>query len=309
MAETIGSNPAFQHIMESIFESLEINDLNTCQKVSTYWRRLLENANFWLKNDKLDESIYGIASSGNLEALQFLNTIFPKDKLLEHSLKFQDAFGRKAIHMACQEGHLKIVEFLTDSDQLDFLQKQITVNDLLNDWSPFDYASLFGHVKIVKHLIQILDHIRTIWIREYENEKYKKLEYKAIGTVCHDAIIIGHVEILKVLLDFDEDMLSKMGYDLSKVIEFAVLNGHFEALKFLMPHLEENCFDSDELSDDLYIRLLNIAAKYKHIDIMKWLILKVSNPLSVSTKLAQEYGCNKIVAFVKLSVNGSKPHA
>ena len=124
MAESIGSNPAFQHILESIFESLKINDLNSCQKVSPYWRKLLENANFWLKNNKLDESIYEIARSGNLEALQFLNTIFPKEKLLEHSLKFQDAFGRKAIHMACQEGHLKIVEFLTDSNQLIFYKNR-----------------------------------------------------------------------------------------------------------------------------------------------------------------------------------------
>ena len=95
MAESIGSNPAFQHILESIFESLKINDLNSCQKVSPYWRKLLENANFWLKNNKLDESIYEIARSGNLEALQFLNTIFPKDKLLDLSLKFQDASGTR----------------------------------------------------------------------------------------------------------------------------------------------------------------------------------------------------------------------
>ena len=121
MAESIGSNPAFQHILENIFESLKINDLNICQKVSPYWRKLLENANFWLKNNKLDESICEIARSGNLEALQFLNTIFPKDNLLEHSLKFQDASGKKAIHKACEKGYFKIVKFLTNSDQLDFL--------------------------------------------------------------------------------------------------------------------------------------------------------------------------------------------
>ena len=68
-------------------------------------------------------------------------------------MKFQDASGEKAIHMACQNGHLKIVEFLTNSDQLDFLQKQISEKNPSNDWSPLMYASFFGHSKIVKHLI------------------------------------------------------------------------------------------------------------------------------------------------------------
>ena len=160
------------------------------------------------------------------------------------------------------------MEFLTNSDQLEFLQRQISVKKPSNDWSPLLYASYFGHTKIVKHILQILNHFRTIW--EDDFEKYDVLEDNVLGTdnglkAFHLAIIRGHTEVMKVLLDFDEGMTRTLVHANLELegIELAVVKGHLEAVKFLKQLLrnwEKNGLDIDKPFDGLDIEFLKSAA-------------------------------------------------
>ena len=171
------------------------------------------------------------------------------------------------------------MEFLTNSDQLEFLQRQISVKKPSNDWSPLLYASYFGHAKIVKHLIQILDHFRTIWNDEDNFEKYDVLEDNVLGTdnglkAFHLAIIRGHTEVMKVLLDFDKGFIRTLVHANLKGSELAVKKGHLEAAKFLkhlLRHWEENGLDIDKPFDWLDIKLLKVAANISEDEIKRYL--------------------------------------
>ena len=306
MAKSIGANSAFQHILENIFENLKIDDLISCQKVSSYWRKLLENQNFWLKNDKLEKTIYEIASSGNLEALQFLHPIFSKHNLLAKSNRYTDPSGRKAIHIACQEGHLEIVEFLTDLNQSKgWVLEQIILENREDGWTPFHYASFFGHATIVKHLLQLFDELLT----DEVEDKYDEYGLKAFCDnseehAFHFAIIKGHIDVIKAFMEYYLDLRLKRIFssDYMEGIELAVAHGHLEVVKFLLPYWEEDFLDAGEpLVEEFYEDLLGFAANKGHLEIMKWLILKVPNPFVFSTKLAQSYGCDELVDFVKTS--------
>ena len=302
MAESIGANSAFQHILENIFENLNIDDLISCQKVSPYWRKLLENPNFWLKNYKLEKTIYEIASSGNLEALQFLHPIFSKHSLLAKSNRYTDPSGNKAIHIACQEGHLEIVEFLTDSNQPShWVLEQITLENRKDGASPFIYASFYGHAKIVKHLLQsFYKLVPRNRLKEYESKAFRA---NSAEHAFHYAIEKGHIEVVKVFMEyeFELSLTWKLNSDYIEGIDSAAVHGHLEIVKYLLPYWENDCLDAGEPFEELYERLLRRAASSGHLEIMKWLIPKVPNPFVFSTKLAQRYGCDELVDFVKTS--------
>ena len=315
MAESIGANSAFQHILENIFENLNIDDLTSCQKVSPYWRKLLENKNFWLKNEKLDRSIHEIAKSGNVEALQFLNTIFTKSKLLEKSRTCSDASGRKAIHVACQEGHLEIVEFWTDSNHQyskGWVLNQIFLENQTDGWSPIHYASCFGHAKIVKYVLKL-------FYKLVPNYRYYEYRYKAFQTnsrgfgkhAFHLSIIKGHIDVTKVFMNygFNLGLTRILSPDYFNGIELAAFHGNLEIVKFLMPYWEENFRDTDLSFEKLYDIVLRRAASNGHLEVMKWVIPMVRNPFVFSTKLAQRFGCDELVDFVKSSGLVFQPQA
>ena len=84
-------------------------------------------------------------------------------------------------------------------------------------------------------------------------------------------------------------------------IDSAAVHGQLEVVKFLLPFWENDCLDAGEPFEELYERLLRRAASNGHLEIMKYLIPKVSNPFYFSTKMAQRYGCDELVDFVKTS--------
>ena len=47
--EQISQNPGLQHIIEQILINQNIESLNECKNVNTYWKNLLENPYLWVK--------------------------------------------------------------------------------------------------------------------------------------------------------------------------------------------------------------------------------------------------------------------
>jgi ankyrin repeat protein len=63
------------------------------------------------------------------------------------SLDAETKLGKQPIHVACEEGHLAVVEWLVDRDRA-----LLTAKDK-DDWQPIHFACGGGHLDVVEWLV------------------------------------------------------------------------------------------------------------------------------------------------------------
>ena len=139
----------------------------------------LLNINLNNKPDELYRNLLAIAKKGDKEKfLEILNQIFslPKDSI---NINFQDENGNSALHYACDEGNLKIVEILLKTN----CETNLKNNEKK---TALHLSSKRGYFDISKKLIE-----NGALLNIFDSENNSPIHY-----VC----IINHVELLKFFL-------------------------------------------------------------------------------------------------------------
>lgn len=168
-------------------------------------------------------------------------------------LTTQAMMGMEAIHIACEQGFLKIVEALIEADPAlatrpdvfnqtpilwaasrgyddivkFFIDKKVDLNTPsqhqvpdFDGWTPLHWACAGGHVSAAKMLIENGASLDTL----------TATHSAAIHLACRE----GHLEIIKLLLQHDPTCLNKPDSGGQTPILWAASRGHAKVVQFLM---------------------------------------------------------------------------
>ena len=190
--------------------------------------------------------------SGNLEVLQYLiqngSDIFSKTKN-----------GRSCLHLAAQEGHLKICRTF-----LQIYNFNIRARDD-DEWTVLHHAALSGNLEFVQYFIQNGSDVfsktkddKTVLHLAAKNGYLRmcmallqnySLDVNSMDddgwTVLHCAVRSGNLELFKYLIEKGSEIDSKTK-DHSSCLHIAAWNGSFNICKVL---LEEYSFDIHERNE------------------------------------------------------------
>ncbi|CAG8842339.1 6234_t:CDS:2, partial [Gigaspora margarita] len=147
--------------------------------------------------------------------------------------------GKTTLHWASINGYTTIVNILIKH------KAQVDVKDD-DDCTPLFFAAEAGHEKIVNMLI--------------------KHEADVIAAL-HNAISHGHVEVIKILLDYKQDTEV-----IKQALDHAADNNRLEAAKYLLT--EEARTDKDVDFNEQFFYHIYYAAKKKYKNVVKLLLKK-----------------------------------
>ncbi|GBO07023.1 Ankyrin-1 [Araneus ventricosus] len=161
------------------------------------------------------------------------------------NVNIADYKNRTAIELAVAHGKLEIVKMLSELER-------VSIHDKANDgFSLLHIAAQFGHLNIMKHLIQKGADIKS------ENDAGSK--------PIHVAAREGHKDIVQFLIDLDPTS-KQLTADSKTVIHYAVLGGH-DVLQFLI----DRKFDINASSRIGYLPI-HIAVETNNENILKILL-------------------------------------
>ena len=183
-------------------------------------------------------------------------------------------------NIACENGHLDIVEILSDKN----------IHSDPNDKNPFhltplDYAVSGNQHHIVDHMIQ------NDFLRGYESTDFSG------NSIYHRAAKYSDVEMLDTLMnlalfrmEYKFEIIAKASYlnDFTTVVSVACDAGRLENVKFVVEWIEMvvNSSDPNDEKVDIHeptdygMTPLHRAASNGHFEVVKYLITKGANPIA-----------------------------
>ena len=231
------------------FSKKENNEKPLINNINTYNNNINNNIKSNIKVDNLYRNLLLIAKKGDKEKfLEILAQIFSLPNNLKN-INYQDENGYSALHYACDEGNLKIVEILLKAN----CETNIKNNEKK---TPLHLSSKRGYFDISKILIE-----NGALLNVYDSEKNSPLHY-----VCMN----NYVELLKNFLSKlpqadEENIYGKKPIDLTnnKTIQTLLENylkkseNSYHKIKIYetsdskMKNLIEPCYEEEkDLSND-----------------------------------------------------------
>lgn len=165
------------------------------------------------------EIAFQLSKSGRAKQLkQFLNRKSKDERKKLVSIKHN---GATSLIMACRNGHLEVVEYLTEVCQADLEQTGLVnfEGENIEGAPPLWCASAAGHLKIVKFLISKGANVNST----------TKSNSTALRAACFD----GHIDIVKFLVENNADIeiANRHGHT---CLMIACYKGHFQIAKYLI---------------------------------------------------------------------------
>jgi ankyrin repeat protein len=183
--------------------------------------------------DISDDALHVACENGHVDIVQYLLDIW------KETGKWEEIEEQKWVYFVsvCRNGHLQVVKFL-----IEFFNLNISIN---NDYA-LCVACENGHLEVVKYLFQINPSI--------------KISGLTFATTCRN----NGLEVVKYLLQNPESISSSKYYDSIMDFENALLyacgHGHLEVVKCLFqakPHLNMN-------------EAFRCACLFGHVNVAKW---------------------------------------
>ena len=192
--------------------------------------------------------------------------------------------GYKSLHFAAIIGNLKLYAFISEKVE-DKLPK-----DKFYDDTPLAFACKYGHIEIVKYIIQSID------MNGFEDSVWP----------FFSAAKGGHLKIYRYLEDhcqeqkFNEHMKRK-------ALGAAALNGHLDVFKHII-----DSFGNINLAQTNVLTPLHLAASQGHLNICKFILssqLSIKNPKTGETPLhsAAEFGHLEVFQYIAGYYNDMNP--
>ena len=177
-------------------------------------------------------------------------------------LLFQDKHGATKLHWAAR--HNRIAEFkelIKSGKKMGVLGKLIEEKKNLGR-TPLDIASFYGHIEIVKILLQL-----NVSVDEAHNKGFTPLMHAA-----HQ----GHLDVVMLLLEHNANiqLTTKQGLT---VLHIAVVEGHKDVVETLV-----SSGDKINKLDWKNYTALHCAARYGKHEIVKWMLEKPITKLIIN---------------------------
>ncbi|XP_077297995.1 uncharacterized protein LOC143919520 [Arctopsyche grandis] len=196
--------------------------------------------------DCFNKSKYGRFYKNPIELLaSHRNNTSAIEKLCKNVRHFKDyineCFAAQPIHNAIKHGNINVVIFLVEQGA------DVNIEDKFNGNTPLNMAARYGHVEIVKYLLE-------------------SNQISDIKSSIDTAVFHGRVEIVEILMPNDN-----AEYLLHARFNKAVRMGNIEECKKFIKNLEET--NPDRLKSMLIESFaLHVAAEYSHIGLIENLL-------------------------------------
>ena len=230
--ESIIQNPGLQLITETILFNLDFQALKKCQLLSKSFKEILDDPIFWLRKWRIKNGLSEKNYDDWIKAIQLT-----KNTNVEVNVKLYLEKVIKIAHFvdvpcfidyeAVQKSSEFTFERALDEKELGILQILASMKENPNEDRVDSYgvsrntisiAAIEGHLNIIKILAPIVKNPNNI---------QKTISF----TQMHHAAYNGHIDILKFLFSFTDDLNSPP----FGTIHMAAMEGHTDVLKFLAP--------------------------------------------------------------------------
>ena len=227
---TISGNEILIRIIKTKFQTKELSGVlefvrkywknqKKCREMDRYWNLL--HYSCYLGRDRIVLSLLSHIKLGDAEQV----------------LDAQDRYGRTPLHLACKQGHFKVVQallkYLLEFDQNQDISLNIRNS---NDWSALHNACYFGHTKIVKLFFEY--HKITSKIKFNQRNMAK-------STALHLACANGHYDVVKLFFEHSLNLASTIDFNVrdhkgETPFQRACFKGRTDVVKLLLFHPKLN---------------------------------------------------------------------
>ena len=288
----------FPNLTEVIFDQIDDKNLKKCRTVSKSWCSIIDgHRNTWIrmirtKYCKRDLSLFhenwGEVVHGT--PLEMLKDLVLTVKKFATGPGFggtsMGISGFKPIHFAAINGNLKLYIFISEK-----VEEKLPKENCCSD-TPLDLACNYGHLEIVKYIIQCVD------MKGVEDRVWP----------FHYAVRGGHLKIYKCLEDHFRGQTFKE--DTKRVaLDAAAMNGHLDVFKYII-----DCFEDKNPPKTDGITPLHLAASEGRLNICKFILLSdvsIKNPKSKTGETplhrAARYGHLEVFEYIAGYCNDKNP--
>ena len=256
----------YPSLSETIFDELDDKTLVKCRILNKVWCHSIdEQRNTWMKmiRRKYSKRHLSIFQKDWGKVFHRTPIEFVKELAMTVKSKFKgdyiENYCFKPLHFAAMSGNLKLYTFINEKveDKFPFMERIAgNVRYDVEAKTPLDFASEYGHLDIVRYIIQNVD------VRNIDDRCVLRSLYSAAKT--------GQTEVYRYLYDhfqgqkFQENKIKEA---LEYALGTATLNGHLGVVKYILRNFEsKNLVRSDGQS------LLHVAARKGHLDICKFIL-------------------------------------
>ena len=179
----------FPHLPEKILQKLDSESLFKCREVSRPWQNIIDGRNYpWLRTVNIptilkerNSYLHLASATGQIEAFEIaLNQ--------EGDVNIKNEHDETSFHLACKNGHFKIVQFLIKNADLEI---DFNAKENFRGHTGFHLACQQGHLDVVKIIV--------------ENKTALSIDLNSKGklndTAFQVACAYGHSDIVKILME------------------------------------------------------------------------------------------------------------
>ena len=290
----------FPNLTEAIFDQIDNKNLKKCRTVSKSWCSIIDgHRNTWMrmirtKYCKRDLSIFKenwgkLVHGTPREMLKELAlTVMKVSTISGFGGTSMGIHGFQPIHFAAINGNLKLYIFISEKVE----EKLPNDNVMGRNDTPLDFACKYGHLEVVKYIIQCVD------TKCVEDRKWP-FDFAARG---------GHLEIYKCLEDhfrgqtFIEDMKRV-------ALNAAAEHGQLDVFKYIIDSFKD--INPPQING---ITPLHLAAEKGHLNICMFILssnLSNKNPKSKNGETplhrAARFGRLEVFKYIAGYCNNKNP--
>ena len=178
----------FPHLPEKILQKLDSESLFKCREVSRPWQNIIDGRNYpWLRTVNIptilkerNSYLHLASATGQIEA--FKTAINQED-----DVNIKNEHDETSFHLACKNGHFKIVQFLIKNTDLEI---DFNAKGKSRGCTGFHFACHRGHLDVVKIIVEN----KTALSLDLNSNG--KLNNKAFQVACTN----GYSDIIKILM-------------------------------------------------------------------------------------------------------------
>ena len=208
---------------------------------------------------------------------------------LRSPVEAEDSLGFTPMHLAAWNGHLGVIQFLINKANLDAKSK--------DGQTPLHVAAQWGHLNVVKALAK---QKANMFAKDHQN-----------GLAIHYAARKGHQKLVEYFITENPQLLTEKGMASQTVLHEAATLGHLQLIRLLVQKyadlkssLESNLLT---MASDDGETALHAAVNHGHLAVVEYLVSQ-NIPIDAKDKdgqtandLARELGNREIVEFLRKS--------